>query len=202
MAQSFMPQEQRPKTNDFMRLRNQRAQRQNADAPGGKVQSPIVPTFVENPSNSAGGFDEVNQIHTSQRPGGFGALPSPRPLNIQYGGANTTSGGGGSSSGGGVSHSGGSLVQIGNYKFSSSIADKVHGLLGLGGLSLSSGYRDPAHNARVGGVSNSNHLTGRAVDMSGSSSAMARGAAWARANGAREVLIHNAGSGQHLHAAW
>ena len=25
---------------------------------------------------------------------------------------------------------------------------------------------------------------------------------WARANGAREVLIHNAGSGQHLHAAF
>lgn len=69
-------------------------------------------------------------------------------------------------------------------------------------LRFSSGYRDPNHNKAVGGVANSNHLTGRAGDWSGSSRDMYAAAGWARANGAREVLVHNAGSGLHLHVAW
>lgn len=70
------------------------------------------------------------------------------------------------------------------------------------GLRFSSGYRDPVHNARVGGVPNSWHLKGRALDFSGSAKDMRNAAAWARQNGAREVLVHNAGSGTHLHVAW
>ena len=70
------------------------------------------------------------------------------------------------------------------------------------GLRFSSGYRDPVHNQRVNGVPNSFHLKGRALDFSGSAKDMQAARAWARENGAREALIHNAGSGTHLHIAW
>lgn len=70
------------------------------------------------------------------------------------------------------------------------------------GLHMTSGYRDPQHNADVGGVPNSLHTQGRATDWVGSPQEMAKAAEWARANGATEVLIHNVGSGQHLHIGW
>lgn len=71
------------------------------------------------------------------------------------------------------------------------------------GLRLTSAYRDPARNARTpGAAKNSWHMKGRAVDFAGNARDMASGAAWARQNGAREVLVHNAGTGQHLHVAW
>lgn len=69
-------------------------------------------------------------------------------------------------------------------------------------LRFSSGYRDPAANARANGVPNSFHLSGRALDFSGSSRDMQNAKVWAERNGAREALIHNAGSGTHLHVAW
>lgn len=71
-------------------------------------------------------------------------------------------------------------------------------------LRFTSGYRDPAHNARVGGVPNSLHMNAAnpARDYAGSAKDMFEAAAWAKQNGAREALVHNAGSGQHLHVAW
>lgn len=74
-------------------------------------------------------------------------------------------------------------------------------------LRQTSGYRDAKRNAEVNGVPNSWHMKGtadnpRAKDYVGSAGDMQRGAAWAKTHGAREVLIHNAGSGQHLHVAW
>lgn len=82
-------------------------------------------------------------------------------------------------------------------------------LAAVPGLSLTSGRRSPEKNARVGGASRSYHLVGRAADYTGSSSDLAKGARFAtahrlgaRCTGPEEVLIHNAGSGTHLHVAW
>lgn len=75
-------------------------------------------------------------------------------------------------------------------------------------LRHTSGYRTPAHNAEVGGVPNSAHTRkdkkGRpaAEDYVGSESAMQKAAKEARRRGAKQVLIHDAGSGRHLHIEW
>lgn len=71
------------------------------------------------------------------------------------------------------------------------------------GLKQTSGDRDAAHNKAVNGVANSYHLKpGWAADYTGTAQQMAAAAAWAHTRGAREVLIHNAGSGQHLHVVF
>lgn len=76
-------------------------------------------------------------------------------------------------------------------------------------LRHTSGYRSPEHNARTPGASKTSyHMqrdaegNSRANDYVGSARDMSAAGAWARANGAKEVLIHNAGTGQHLHIAW
>lgn len=106
------------------------------------------------------------------------------------------------------SQGGGGLVDFNGIKINRRLMPYAQALSGMN-LRPTSGWRDPEHNARVNGVQNSWHLRGAeaddehgAMDFAGSAGDMQRGAAWARANGAREVLIHNAGSGQHLHVAW
>lgn len=69
------------------------------------------------------------------------------------------------------------------------------------GLTFTSGLRDPAHNASVGGAKNSKHLTGQATDFVGTEDEMQAAASWAKARGAK-VLVHNSGSGRHLHIEW
>ena len=69
------------------------------------------------------------------------------------------------------------------------------------GLRFTSGYRDPARNKAAGGVKNSKHLTGQASDFVGTEEEMQQAAAWAKARGAK-VLVHDSGSGRHLHIEW
>jgi hypothetical protein len=95
------------------------------------------------------------------------------------------------------------LASFGGYQFDANVLPRVQGLAAaVPGLRVSSGYRTPEQNRRANGVSDSAHLRGTASDFVGSMDALQRGAAWARANGARQVLIHNAGSGVHLHVSW
>jgi hypothetical protein len=71
------------------------------------------------------------------------------------------------------------------------------------GLTLTSGYRDPEHNAKIGGAKNSYHTRGQAYDFSGSKTAMKQFADWARKSGLFvEVLYEVAGHYDHVHVAW
>lgn len=68
-------------------------------------------------------------------------------------------------------------------------------------LRFTSGYRDPAHNRRVGGVPNSGHTRGVKADFVGTPERMAEVAKWLQQFGGR-TLIHDAGSGNHLDVSW
>lgn len=90
---------------------------------------------------------------------------------------------------------------------------RAHVLLLLGAhpdLVVSSGRRDPARNRAVGGVPDSFHLSGRAVDLTHPSvTYLYRASTTARlqrvgptCTGPEEVIVHDKGSGMHLHCAW
>jgi uncharacterized protein YcbK (DUF882 family) len=77
-------------------------------------------------------------------------------------------------------------------------------------MHVSSTRRTPLRNRQVGGVPNSFHLRGRAVDFTGDVTTLERAArlAWhlrlgAGCTGPEEVLLEKLGRpGQHLHVAW
>lgn len=78
------------------------------------------------------------------------------------------------------------------------------------GLLVTSGRRSAAGNDAAGGVPNSWHLQGRAVDFwHPSATELYRALSTARlqrispgCTGPEEALVHDAGSGLHLHVAW
>jgi hypothetical protein len=162
-----------------------------------KTGKPIVE--VEPPSFTSGQrgnpFQAVQNANAQRQ--GFGGIPAHSPPPAPA--ASPTQGS--SSSPTGDFSAAGNLTSWGGFQMDASLVPYAQGLTGLG-LTLSGGYRDPARNAAVNGVPNSWHLSGRALDLSGTTAQMQAGAAWARQHGANEVLIHNAGSGLHLHVAW
>lgn len=103
-------------------------------------------------------------------------------------------------------------------------AREVHILAGLGphtrghvlavlsrfpALTLTSGRRTAERNRQVGGAPRSFHLAGRAADFAGPAQTLDQAARWIRTHrltprctGPEEVLVHNSGSGLHLHGAW
>lgn len=71
-------------------------------------------------------------------------------------------------------------------------------------LKVTSDYRTPQHNAEVGGVPGSYHTKGLAFDFVGSNQDMQKAKAWAQNHPEmfQEVLVHDVGSGLHLHLAF
>lgn len=69
------------------------------------------------------------------------------------------------------------------------------------GLKVTSDYRSPEHNAQVGGVPNSLHTRGLGFDLTGTPAQMNKAKAWAESHPEifQEVLVHDVGSGLHLH---
>jgi hypothetical protein len=77
------------------------------------------------------------------------------------------------------------------------------------GLTLTSARRSPDRNRRVGGSPGSFHLKGRAADFTGRPEVLEFALRLARAErvgprctGTEEALIHDSGTGVHLHLAW
>ena len=104
---------------------------------------------------------------------------------------------------GGQATPSGDLVQYQGRGFDSGVVGKVQALHeAVPGLRLSGGHRTPERNRQVKGSATSYHLSGRAADFVGTAEEMRAGKSWADANGAVETLIHNAGSGTHLHVAF
>jgi peptidoglycan hydrolase-like protein with peptidoglycan-binding domain len=74
------------------------------------------------------------------------------------------------------------------------------------GLTMTSGYRSPEHDKRVGGTGSGDHTKGIALDFAGSTKNMDTFASWCKANqkalGLRIVLWRTAGHYDHVHIAW
>lgn len=67
------------------------------------------------------------------------------------------------------------------------------------GVKVNSGYRSPAHNAQVGGAQGSDHLTGDAVDFTGSPAAMQALQQWALRQRFPYVEPWSQTGGSHVH---
>ncbi|MGM0846886.1 MAG: XkdQ/YqbQ family protein [Bacillota bacterium] len=91
-------------------------------------------------------------------------------------------------------------------------SDKAYQLAIASGCRITSGYRSPAHNARIGGSKSSDHLRGQAYDVVGTMSQMdAYCAAILREGGYKQVIWRNkdqrtgayiGGHMDHVHVAW
>lgn len=75
----------------------------------------------------------------------------------------------------------------------------LKGIFGsMPGVRITSTTRTPEHNRAVGGVPNSQHVSGSAIDMVGVTPAQAK-EELARRGLAGEIIHHDAGSGMHVH---
>lgn len=67
------------------------------------------------------------------------------------------------------------------------------------GLRITSGYRDPEHNKKVGGAPRSYHLFGQAYDVAGDATAMQKFYQWAKGSG---LFVEAIDEKDHIHVAW
>jgi hypothetical protein len=67
-----------------------------------------------------------------------------------------------------------------NIKVDAAVLPSVAQIAQKFGVNVNSGYRDPEHNAAVGGAENSDHLRGDAVDFTGGQAQMKRLYQWAQ----------------------
>jgi peptidoglycan hydrolase-like protein with peptidoglycan-binding domain len=71
------------------------------------------------------------------------------------------------------------------------------------GLTITSAYRSPEHDKRVGGTGRGYHTLGQALDVAGSKAKMDAYAKWAKGSGLfRSVLWQVAGHYDHVHVSW
>lgn len=97
----------------------------------------------------------------------------------------------------------GALAPYGGYQFSADVVPEVDRYAKSYGLRPTSGYRDPEHNREVNGSPTSDHLRGKAGDFVGPAKTMYQALTAARRDPrVKQALVHNAGSGLHLHIAW
>lgn len=95
----------------------------------------------------------------------------------------------------------GRLASYGGYQFDEGLVPLVKDIHERFGLRISSGYRTQDQNSRANGVPNSHHLYGGAVDFSGDVKKMQEAAGYAKSLG-YHTLLHDAGSGYHLHISY
>jgi hypothetical protein len=115
------------------------------------LQQLLSQTGAKHPDYS-GFLEAIRNLRTTQAQGSAQQLTAPSPA----------AGAAPSPSGAGLKFSGVTLKGL-QPSFLRSFSAAVHAAGGTQ-VRLMSGYRSPAHNAAVGGVSHSNHLTGTAVD--------------------------------------
>lgn len=82
------------------------------------------------------------------------------------------------------------------------VASTAEALAKQFGVKINSGYRSPAHNAAVGGAENSDHLSGNAVDFTGSAAAMRALYAYAQKQGYAYIEPWSQTGGSHVHISF
>lgn len=95
---------------------------------------------------------------------------------------------------------GGRMVTVDGVQVSPAIAKALQGVVSQFGVHPTSGFRDPAHNAAVGGAQNSDHLGGNAVDFGGTPQQLA--ALYKYAQGRYPYVEPMAQAKDHVHISF
>lgn len=90
----------------------------------------------------------------------------------------------------------------GGIDVNQAILPHVVGIAERFGVKVNSGYRSAEHNAAVGGAKNSDHLSGNAVDFTGSEAAMRKLYEWAQKQGFPYVEPWSQAGGNHVHISF